>query len=243
MKLFPILILISLFSCTSFNSNEKKVLVFHKTSGYKHESIPEGIKAIKSLGKENGYFVKETKNAEIFEKDGLYEFDLIIFLNTSGDVLNKNQQDAFEKYIEGGGNFFGIHAASDTELDWDWYGKLVGAYFVDHPEIQPAKIVVEDKSHPAVAHLPEVWERTDEWYNFRNISPSNKVLLKLDEDSYRGGTNGENHPVSWYQELIEGGISIYTGLGHTKESYNEPAFVEHINRLILFALSERAKGK
>jgi type 1 glutamine amidotransferase len=243
MKFLKFLIFLCLASCSSINGQDKNVLVFHKTAGFYHGSIPAGIKAIESLGEENGFIVTQTNDASVFQKKDLSLYDLIIFLNTTGDVLNDEQQEVFKKYIEGGGNFFGIHSASDTEFDWMWYGELVGAYFTGHPEIQPAKIIVEDKAHPTVAHLPEVWERTDEWYNFKEINPNIHVTLRLDESSYEGGTNGIFHPISWYRNLEQGGVSVYTGLGHTVESYTEPAFVEHLKRSILFALSEKPKRK
>lgn len=121
----------------------------------------------------------------------------------------------------------GIHAAADTEFDWPWYGRLVGGYFVDHPEIQQAKIRLVDGDHPATAHLPELWTRTDEWYNYKDFNPNVHVLLNLEESSYKGGSNGENHPIAWYHEF-EGGRAFYTGLGHTEESYDEPAFRQHL---------------
>ncbi len=212
------------------------MLVFYKTEGFWHKSIPAGYQAIEDLGEDHGFKTDETDDAGEFTKGNLESYDLVIFLNTTGDILNEEQQEAFEEFIENGGSFFGIHAAADTEYDWEWYGKLVGAYFVSHPKVQEAEVVVTMPNHPAVAHLPERWVRKDEWYNYKNINPENKVLLKLDESTYKGGTNGEDHPLAWYRELEGGGIAIYTGVGHTIQSYTEPAFVEHLLRSIMFAL-------
>lgn len=219
-------------------AQEKEVLVFYKTEGFWHESIPTGYNALEKLGESNDFKVKSTKDADEFTKDKLDNYDLVIFLNTTGDVLDKKQEEAFEEYMSNGGNFFGIHGAADTELEWDFYGKMVGAYFVDHPEIQKANVLVEKPNHPTVSYLPKTWTRTDEWYNYKNINPDVTVLLTLDESSYEGGKNGEDHPIAWYQEMEGGGRAVYTGGGHTIQSYSEPAFMEHLLQSILFALGE-----
>ncbi|MGD1947982.1 MAG: ThuA domain-containing protein [Croceivirga sp.] len=204
------------------------VLVFTKTEGFRHENIEKGVKTLRELGRENGFIVLQTETSEDFNTENLKNFRLVVFLSTTGDVLNDVQQKAFEDYIRNGGAFMGIHAASDTEYDWPWYGKLVGAYFAGHPQGTPtAKINVVDKSHPSTANLSDVWERTDEWYNFKNLNPEVNVLLNLDETSYEGGTNGENHPFAWYHEY-DGGRSFFTGGAHTKASFDEPAFRQHL---------------
>lgn len=237
---FLLCALVLIQSC-ALPAQNKEVLVFHKTDGFHHEAIPEGYRAIEKLGKENQFNVTETADASKFQGDQLHTYDLIVFLNTTENVLNEDQQEVFKNYIESGGNFFGIHSATDTEYDWEWYGDLVGAYFDGHPPVQEANIIVEKPEHPTVSHLPAVWTRTDEWYNYKDIHPDIFVLLRLDEDSYEGGTNGEFHPLAWYRHLEEGGVSIYTGVGHTKESYSEPLFLEHIRRCILFALGDISK--
>ncbi|MFD2245788.1 ThuA domain-containing protein [Pontibacter ruber] len=219
------------------NSSPAHLLVFSKTSGFRHESIPAGIAAIHKLAQEPGVRVTATENAAYFTEDSLSKYKAVVFLSTTQDVLNASQQAAFEKYIRGGGGFAGIHAASDTEYDWPWYNKLVGAYFESHPHIQQASINVLDKSHPSTTHLPDHWERTDEWYNFKNMNPDVKVLAKLDEKTYEGGKNGDNHPIAWYHEF-EGGRAFYTALGHTSESYSEPLFLQHIWGGIEYAMGE-----
>ena len=220
-------------------AQESQVLVFSKTEGYHHKSIPTGTATIKELGDLNNFKVTESDDAGQFTENNLKKYQLIIFLSTTGNVLDEGQQKAFEDYINKGGNYFGIHAATDTEFDWKWYGDLVGAYFLSHPKIQEANVIVEKPLDPTVAHLPKIWTRTDEWYNLKDISPKINVLLSLDETSYEGGENGEIHPIAWYRELEGGGKSIYTGGGHTEESYSEPAFQEHLLQCILFALEGR----
>ncbi|MUP45201.1 ThuA domain-containing protein [Gramella sp. BOM4] len=220
-----------------FSANaQKQVLIFHETQGYRHSSIENGIQAIQRLGNEMDFKTIVSNDSRFFLENDLEQIDLVIFLSTTGDIFDKEEELAFENYIEKGGNFFGIHAAADTEYDWPFYGRLVGAYFESHPEIQPAEIEVVMPEHMTVEHLPETWTRTDEWYNYKNIRPDLHVLLKLNEDSYKGGTNGEDHPIGWYQDLTGGGKAIYTGGGHTAESYSEPNFMKHVKASIAFAL-------
>lgn len=211
------------------------VLVFTKTTGYRHSAIGAGVAAIRELGAAHGFSVTHTEDAASFSDEGLRGYRAVIFLLTSGDVLDEGQQAAFERYIRAGGGFVGVHSASDTEYDWPWYGGLVGAYFADHPAIQPAELRVVDASHPSTAGLPERWARTDEWYNFRTPpGPDATVLLTIDEASYSGGTMGADHPMSWCQRY-DGGRSWYTALGHTDESYAEPLFRAHLAGGILWA--------
>lgn len=217
--------------CTSINTNDStanEVLVFSKTAGYRHESIEIGIKAIKTLGIANKFNVYATEDANHFTNDSLKKYNAIIFLSTTGDIFNKEQEQSFKKYINNGGGFVGIHSATDTEYEWPWYNKLVGAYFKTHPKGQPqAEIDVLDTNHQSTKHLPKRWSHKDEWYDFKDISSDIKVLANLDEASYMGGGLGKNHPISWYQEF-DGGKMFYTGLGHTNESYSNELFLNHI---------------
>jgi type 1 glutamine amidotransferase len=214
------------------------VLVFSKTDGYYHTSIPAGQAALQKLGMENNFLVDTTKNAAYFTADSLQKYSAVIFLNTTKDVLDEQQQAAFQEYIRGGGGFVGIHAATDTEYDWPWFNQLVGAYFANHPEQQEARVLVKDKTHPSTTMLPDTLVRFDEWYNFKDIQPNIKVLAYLDETSYKGGTNGDNHPIAWHQEF-EGGRVFYTAGGHTNESYSEPLFLQHILGGIRYAMGKK----
>lgn len=212
-----------------------KVLVFTKTAGYRHNSIETGVRAIVELGNQNKFDVIHSENAKIFTKENLSQYQLVIFLNTTEDILNDDQQKTFEYFIKGGGSFMGIHSAADTEYDWPWYGKLVGAYFLSHPKKSEAEIIKIDQNHQSCTHLPERWLRYDEWYNYKSINPSINILLQLDETTYKGGENGPNHPIAWYHEY-EGSRVFYTGMGHTKESYSEPDFKKHLLGGILYCL-------
>jgi len=175
-----------------------------------------------------------TRNADVFTTDNLKNYKVVVFLNTSGDIFNEAQQTAFEKYIQSGGGFVGIHAATDTEYEWQWYNKLVGAYFLSHPNQQKATINVTDKNNVATSFLPEKWERTDEWYNFKNINPDIKVLAYLDETTYTGGQNGQTHPFIWCHEF-DGGRAFYSGVGHRDDNYDEPLVIKHLIGAIQWA--------
>jgi type 1 glutamine amidotransferase len=214
-----------------FLSSEKKsnprVLIFSKTNGYRHSSIPVGIAAIKKLGAEKGFDVDATEDSTAFTTDNLKKYAALIFLSTTGTVFGPDQEKALQDYIQHGGGFVGIHAAADCEYKWPWYGQLVGAYFKSHPKQQQAKLMIVNKNHPSTKSLPDTWERFDEWYNYRDRDPKVTVLIKLDEHSYTGGENGDDHPITWYHEF-DGGRAFYTGLGHTDESYADPKYLEHI---------------
>ncbi|MFI5929288.1 ThuA domain-containing protein [Micromonospora sp. NPDC051543] len=204
------------------------VLVFSKTAGFRHDAIPVGIQTIRDLGAANNFTVTATEDAAAFTTSNLAQYEAVVFLNTTGDVLNATQQTAFESYIGSGRGYVGVHAAADTEYDWPFYGNLVGAWFASHPAIQQANIKVEDRGHAATGHLPQTWTRTDEWYNYRtNARSTAHVLATLDESSYSGGGMGTDHPHSWCKSY-SGGRSFYTGSGHTQASYAEPAFRNHL---------------
>jgi type 1 glutamine amidotransferase len=232
-----ILATLGVFLITTY-SIDKKVLVFTKTNGYRHESIEKGVEVINKLGLENGFKVIHSENSDIFTTESLKEFDLVIFLNTTEDILDDEGQRNFEMFIRNGGSFMGIHSAADTEYDWPWYGKLVGAYFKNHPNnpsIRDAEIIKEDSMHVSCKHLPDRWERTDEWYNYKEINPDINILLRLNESSYEGGEHGDNHPIAWYHEF-DGGKAFYTGGGHTRASFDEIDFKQHILGGILYCL-------
>ncbi|MFF4905726.1 ThuA domain-containing protein [Streptomyces sp. NPDC001260] len=216
----------------------KRVLVFSKTAGFRHDSIPDGVAAMRQLGSEGGFTVDATEDATAFTAKNLRRYDAVVFLSTTGDVLDAAQQSAFEGYIRQGGGYVGVHAAADTEYDWAFYGGLAGAYFQSHPAIQPATVDVEDRAHPATSGLARTWSRTDEWYNYRS-NPRDRahVLASLDESSYTGGTMNGDHPIAWCQNY-RGGRAFYTGGGHTKESYAEPAFRQHLSGGIRWAVGD-----
>lgn len=240
LKLTCILLIGLSFGLYSFKKPvpTQHVLVFSKTLGWHHSCIPFGIAAIQKLGKENNFEVDTTTNANAFTDNNLKKYDAVIFQCTTGNVLNAEQQAAFERYIQAGGGYAGVHSAADTEYDWPWYGKLVGAYFSSHPNnsnIRKATIDVTDRTNPITANLPARWERTDEWYNYKSIYSGIHVLASLDENTYDGGTNGTSHPITWFHEF-DGGRSFYTGCGHTDESYSDPLFLGQLLGGIRYAM-------
>lgn len=158
--LFGALVFLMSYSC--YSQKKPQILVFTKTDGFVHESIPAGKEALIEAGKKAGFVVDTTSDAKFFQEKNLKQYSAVVFLNTTGNVLNTDQQAVFEKFIRAGNGYVGIHSAADTEYDWPWYGKLVGGYFQSHPEIQTARIEVVDKDHPSTQHLPEKWERKDE---------------------------------------------------------------------------------
>jgi cytochrome c len=214
-----------------------RALVFTKTAGYRHDSIPSAITAVERLGAANGFAVDSTEDASSFTDANLSRYAVVVFLLTTGDVLDAGQEAAFTRYIEAGGGFVGVHSAADTEHDWPWYGSLVGAFFASHPAVQHATVDVVDRNTPSTVHLPVAWSRTDEWYTFSaDPSASATVLAKLDESTYAAGDGamGASHPIAW-QQRFDGGRSWYTGGGHTSESYSEAMFVRHLLGGILWA--------
>ncbi|MDP7030399.1 MAG: ThuA domain-containing protein [Phycisphaerales bacterium] len=203
------------------------VQVFSKTAGFRHASIEVGVEAMQALG-EDRWRLSATEDADVLMRR-LGGTDVVVFLNTSGDVLDDDQQAEFERWLRRGGGFLGIHAAADTEYAWPFYGELLGgAWFARHPAIQKALIRIEDSTHPAVSHAPTEWTRVDEWYDFVN-SPRGRVhvIAAVDESTYAGGSMGDDHPIVWTTPVGRG-AAFYTGFGHTEACWGEPAFLAHI---------------
>jgi type 1 glutamine amidotransferase len=214
-------------------SDRYGVLVFTKTAGFRHDSIPAGIAAVRALGAAHGFTVTATEDPAAFTPAGLARFRAVVFLSTSGDVLGPDQRAALEAYVRGGGGWVGVHSAADTEYGWPFYGELVGARFARHPAVQPVTVRVRD--HPVTAALPRTWRITDEAYEFRSL-PDAEVLADLDESSYTGGGMGADHPIVWCRS-IGAGRSVYAGLGHPAALYADPGF-----RALLLGGVEYAAG-
>jgi glucose/arabinose dehydrogenase/cytochrome c551/c552 len=239
-----IIVLFFAFSSCSKRSGKPRILVFSKTAGYHHESIPDGIAALQKLGRQNSFLVDTTSNADWFTQDSLNKYAAVVFLSTTGDVLNHYQEAEFERYIQAGGGFVGIHAAADCEYDWGWYGRLVGGYFLDHPgindtfpNVQEGILQVVDANNNATRHLPKQWKRRDEFYSYKKLNKEVDVLLSIDEKSYHGGHKMGNHPMAWYHDY-DGGRAFYTASGHTKESFSEEPFLKHLLAGIQYAIGD-----
>ncbi|MGW5470680.1 ThuA domain-containing protein [Streptomyces chartreusis] len=201
-----------------------RLLVFTRTTAYRHDSIPAGIEAVRTLG---DFEVDHTEDPQALETP-LDAYAAVVFLSTSGEVLTPAGRERLAAYVEAGGGFVGVHAAACTEYEWPYYGELLGARFDRHPDLQPGRAIVEDREHPATRHLPAVWDFVDEWYDFRtNPGGAVRVLARADESSYEGGGMGEDHPLVWCREQGAGRV-FYTALGHASEAYDDPDFRAHL---------------
>jgi type 1 glutamine amidotransferase len=219
------------FAADSDPTPSFRVLVFSKTTGYRHPSIPDGIAAIQKLGQANNFSVDATEDATLFTDANLARYQTVVFLSSTGDPLDQPaEKAAFQRYIENGGGFTGIHAAADSGYTWPWYHDLVGAYFRSHPAQQNVTVDVKGQGPACNRGLPQHWTRWDEWYNYRS-NPRDldvRVLATLDERSYDPGPDAMgDHPISWCHRY-DGGRAWYTGMGHTSESFSEPLFLQHI---------------
>ncbi|EHM29652.1 MULTISPECIES: ThuA domain-containing protein [Streptomyces] len=205
------------------------VLVYTRTTAYRHDSIPAARTALRELGEEEGFTVETSEDPAVFTDASLAGRGAVVFLSTSGDVLTEEGRAALRRWITAGGGFLGVHAAACTEYDWPYYGELLGARFAGHPAFQPGTVLVENRNHPATAHLPERWEWSDEWYDFRTgpRRPGVRVLATVDETGYEGGGMGADHPLVWCRDS-GAGRSFYTALGHADEAYSDPAFRRHL---------------
>ncbi|MEZ4694930.1 MAG: ThuA domain-containing protein [Rhodothermales bacterium] len=231
---FIVLFTFALVSVLAGCSREApSVLVFSRTEGYRHDSIEPGRDTLRVMGDEHGFSVTATEDPADFNDANLAQFDAVVFLCTTGDVLDPEQQQALQRYVEAGGGYVGIHSASDTEYDWPWYGQLVGGYFDGHPgvpNVREGRLLVVDSSHPSTSPLPAEWIRNDEFYDIRDQFNGVNPLLNIDETSYRSPEENpapEPRPIAWYHDF-DGGRAFYTALGHTSESWGEPLFRAHI---------------
>lgn len=246
MNKFFAVVLVFVMTISVSWSQEKKVevekinvLVFSKTMGYRHQSISSGVKCMWELGLKHHWNVTATEDATLFNDEFLSKFDVVVWLNTTMDVLDEDQQDAFVKFYRGGKGYVGIHAAADTEYEWEWYGKMMGgAWFKGHPPTQEATLVIEDTNHPSMTVFEEKdikrWTVIDEWYAHKaNPRPHVNVLMTLDESTVKKvgkskekNLMGGDHPMAWYNEF-DGGRSFYTNRGHTHEAFSDPELREH----------------
>ena len=220
------------------HAEQFSALLFSKAAGWHHESIHEGVTAIRQLGKLHDFNVFWTEDASrVFNDTELKKYKVVIFLSTTGDALNAEQQAAFERYIRAGGGFVGIHAAADTEYGWPWYTKMVGHMFKIHPAVQTATIKVEDPNFPGMDRFAKRFLWTEEWYEYDAARSKLHYLLTVDEKTYKPSANwgargegkgmGAFHPLAWYQEY-DGGRAFYTGLGHLPATYSDTNFMHHV---------------
>ncbi len=228
-----------------------RVLVYSRTTGFRHFSIGAGTRAVRELGDENGFVVDATEDPAAFTRRNLRGYAAVVFLNTTGTILDRPQKRALRRYVEKGGGYVGVHSAADTEHAWPFYDRLVGALFLSHPLEQLALFTNEAPDHPATAHLDGSFVVFDEFYSFkRNPRPDSRVLLTIDEETFLANPNTSNltsgpslngymgdHPMSWCHNLRRG-RSFYTALGHEPYLYREGWFRRHLLGGILTAARE-----
>lgn len=242
----------AIFFSTSLNAKQFKVLLFTKTAGWHHNSVLEGVKGMQQLSEKHFFDVDWHEDANHFNEKKLNEYDVVVFLQTTGDILNNEQQKAFEEFIASGKGFVGIHSAADTEKDWAWYRGLVGHTFVIHPTIQTAKVSIEDNGFPGTELFPSSFLWTDEYYHYSDAHSSNlKYVLTVDEKTYEPAAQwgdlkvsgmGSFHPIAWYQNY-QGGRSFYTGLGHLASAYQDEKVLHHIYGGIYWAATGKGISK
>ena len=229
---------------TMAQKGQFKALIVTTTNGWHHESLHSGVIAIKEMAKRHFFEAVLFEDPGSFNDKNLQEYQVVIFLNTTGDIFNAEQQKTLERFIQSGKGFVGIHSASDTEYEWEWYTKLVGRMFHIHPAIQTAKLQVVDPAFPGLQGFEggKLW--TDEWYEFgKPLVNDLQVILAVDETSYdpkvawgsrKGEGMGKSHPIAWYHQY-DGGRSFYTALGHLPTIYQDKAFLDHIYAGIFWA--------
>lgn len=235
-----LLFLICLFPTAQLEAGESlDLLVFTRTEGFRHSSIEDGVTMLMAIAAEEGATLERTEETDVFTPASLAAYDVVIWLSTTGDVLDPDEQAAFEGFIQSGGGWIGIHAAADCEYSWPWYGELLGngAWFNSHPQIQVATLVLEDPSHPGAGLFDATNSFEDEWYNFQaNPRPVVDVVMTLDESSYDPGSGamGDDHPIVWAHKF-DGGRAFYSALGHRSETFSDPKFKEQIRGAVLWA--------
>lgn len=224
------------------------VLLYTKMEGFHHKAVNEGVQAMRLMAKKHHFNIDWHEDANMFSDERLARYDAIVFLMTTGSILNEDQQAAMQRFIQSGKGFVGIHSASDTLYEWEWYTKLVGRMFRIHPVIQTAELQVIDRSFPGVERMPERFLWTDEYYDFGpELTDNLNYILTIDESTYEPAANwghvssegmGEFHPLAWYQ-YFDGGRSFYTALGHVPETFSDDLFLEHIYGGLYWAATGR----
>jgi type 1 glutamine amidotransferase len=210
------------------------VLMLTATAGFRHDSITTANQVMARLARATGEFtVTSTEQLSMINAAGLTAYDVLFFALTSGELeFSDDQKAAVVNFVAGGGGFLGVHSATDTLYGWPDYGRLVGAYFKEHPWTQQATVVVEDQSHPATSGLGERFSLSEEFYTFReNPRPRVQVLLRLDPTSV--GSTGD-YPLAWAHSFGSG-RAYYNALGHFSSTWDDPRFQQQLVGAIRWA--------
>jgi len=238
-RLFVTIALFAIASASGAFAAQFKALLITTTNGWHHDSIGAAVPALQALAKLHDFELVWPNNmASVMTDKGLADYQVVIFALTTGDILNKEQQGALERFVQSGKGFVGIHSGgADTHYEWDWFTKMVGRMFHIHPAVQTATMEVLDPNFPGMDRFARRFLFTEEWYQF-NAPLSDKLhyLLSVDESTYnphadwgvkKGDGMGDFHPVSWFQEY-DGGRSFYTALGHLPATYSDANFMHHV---------------
>ena len=225
-----------------------RILVFTKTTGFRHESIEAGVAALRGLAAEAGWELDHSEDGAVFTEQNLARYAATVWLDASGDVLDDEQRGVLAAYLRSGGGFAGIHSASDAEWNWPEFEQIAGARFLSHPgdelQFQEARLDVVDPTHPSTRELPNPWRWSDEWYVFSS-NPSERVdvLLEVDESTYDtdGAPMGPRHPISWHS-TFGAGRTWYTALGHRAEAFDDHSYRAHLRGGIASVLRELDTG-
>jgi type 1 glutamine amidotransferase len=234
----------------NFPADQKAVLIFSKSTGFRHaESIEKGKQTFATLAARNKWFLYSTEEGGVFNTDQLAKFEAVIFNNSTGRVLNDEQQAALEQYVENGGNLIGIHGAGDDSHHWNWYLKnLTGVKFSHHPikpHLQEAEVIlVNDGDSMISRNLAARWKHTDEWYVFFEHPETEgfNILYEIDGGSIIPNGNllwvkdknfgmGKHHPVAWYRTVGKG-RTFYTSLGHNGSTWLQQPFLQMLENAV-----------
>jgi uncharacterized protein len=227
-------------------AGKARVLIYSGSTGYRHDSIPAAVEAVKAISTKAGYTFDATEDPEVFTAEKLKAYKAIVFVSTSTDPKKPESEwfvgakrDALQGFLKDGKGVLALHAAGDSHYHWPWYGKMIGGYFERHPKGTPKGVVtVVDRKHPATAKLPKTLERNDEWYYYKDFDPTLHVLITVDPATIGDGQPDVNpNPLVWYH-AYGGGRVFYSGLGHSSESYSEPYLVTLISGGLKYAVGK-----
>jgi len=224
-------------------ASKGRILVYSGSTGYRHESIPAAVEALKAIGAKAGYTVDASEDPEVFSAENLKQYKILVLISNSTDPkkpesewFTGSRRDALQGFLKDGKGVIGLHAAADSHYNWPWYGQMIGGYFERHPKGTPkGTLTVVDAKHPATAKLPKTIERNDEWYYYKDFNPTMRVLVTIDPASIGDGETDVNpNPLVWCHDF-GGGRVFYSALGHTPESYSEPYMVNLLAGALAYA--------
>jgi type 1 glutamine amidotransferase len=212
-----------------------KMLVYSRTTGFRHDSIAQGKTMLQEIAAEQGFEITAVETNELITTEGLAQFEIVFFMNSTGDIFNQTEEAAFEEWMETkNGAFAGVHSATDTEQGWAFYKEVTGQYYNGHVAANTAGAIQFEASmaqFPAVAGMPNPWQRNEEWYFFNNFQEwsTQPGLMIL------GRKAADNQPIVWAREFGNW-RSFYTALGHDAAAFRDPLVKQHVTGGIMWAV-------